>query len=80
MSTDLSIFISVLSLITDIIALVLNLVDFYKGRDGPMESEKPDNPRCRIYVPSDTWILIIISGPDGTKKPHPVARQDEEGR
>lgn len=85
MLTVFSLCIGVATLITDILALVLNLAEFCKGRDGPMESEKSETATCRIEIPLEllvrgSWILVEIHGPDSIKKPHPVAGRDEEGR
>lgn len=85
MLTVFSLCIGVATLITDILALVLNLADLCKGRDGPMESEESETVTCRIEIPLELlvqggWVLVKVHGPDSIKKPHPVCRRDEEGR
>lgn len=78
MSTDLSFWISVLALITDLVALILNLADFRRRRDGPSKTGKSDMIIFRIdaspehYVPG-MWILIEIHEPYDVKILIPLA-------
>lgn len=78
MGTDLSFWIDVLTLITDIMALFLNLADFRWRRDGPMKTEKSDMINFEIdtaleYFVPGRWILIEIHDPCDAKILIPLA-------
>lgn len=76
-----SLWISVLTLIVDLIALILNFVQAYKVRDGTRESKKTETIECEIKARNTDVLIRIFVYDDlrseGKKSPHPVRQRDE---